>query len=138
MVNCIEKLFQGQHCTMLFNNVLFTIHPKNQTCQKSQQLESNSINTKTSELISSLYPKNKSLHLLFNILLNHQLINDELFFVDFPSIHIADFCSFVNNRFSKKEQVKSEFIKLCKYLQQKNLKFPRISIKNPIAQKMLT
>jgi hypothetical protein len=123
---------------MFVNRAIYVIHKKNVPCQKPElESKSNDIDDQVIAFLTQMYPKNKSIQLFFNVLLKHRLINEDLFFIDFPHIHIADFCSFLNNRFSKKEQISNDLQRLCKYLHKKKLKFPRISIKNPIAQKML-
>ena len=127
---------------MFTNNEKFTIHKFNKPCN----LQPNDNTIKSDNLIikdqidnflSISYPKNKSLHLIFNIFLKHNLINDDLFFKMIPNIHIADFCSFINNRFDKDTKPNKEMIKLCKYLQTQSIRFPKVAIKNPVAQKLL-
>ncbi len=77
------------------------------------------VNTAISDFIQSTYPKQKYLKIVANIFEKHNLVNDDLFLVNFTDIHLADFCSFTNNKFDKKENVR--MIKLCKYIQtQKN------------------
>jgi hypothetical protein len=39
--------------------------------------------------------------MVFKILQPLNLIDNNLFFTSFPNIHVADFCSFINNKFEK-------------------------------------
>lgn len=139
MINCVEQLFLGKQATMFLNNERFVIHKINKYCTALQ-------NTTTPPepeqdihaFITTTFPKHKFLPLVVTQLNQHQLVNKStMVFQPFPNIHIADFCSFINNTFGKLEKTESKFIKLCKYLQSKGLLFPKISIKNPVAQKYL-
>jgi hypothetical protein len=141
LINNFEQLFIGKLTTMFASQQKFVIHRDNSPCG----LQPNSIQSKQTivehdvyDFLVQTYPKNKTIRLIFKIMLKHELINDNLFFVDFPNIHIADFCSFINNKFGNKETTPVIMIKFCKYLTSLKLRFPRISIKNPIAQNMLT
>jgi hypothetical protein len=73
--------------------------------------------------------------MVFKILQPLNLIDNNLFFTSFPNIHVADFCSFINNKFEKNGGTDQKFIKLCKFLRSNQIKFPKIAIKNPVAQK---
>jgi hypothetical protein len=88
------------------------------------------------DFIAKTYPKQKYLPLVFSILEKHNLIDDNLFFIPFQ-LHVADVCAFLNNRFGKILTTDLRYIKLCKFLQSHKIKFPKISIKNPVAQKYL-
>jgi hypothetical protein len=122
---------------MYYNKTKFIIHPINKSCTISSKPSStNNIEFQIKNFIDTSYPKNKVIHLVFNVLRKHNLINDDLFFIKFPNIHVADFVSFINNRFGKKEKTDSNMLKLCKYLQTYN--FPRIALKNPVAINYLT
>lgn len=143
MINAVGKLFSGQTTTMFTNNITFTIHKASKHCpinssstSKSQQKPS--LDEKIQQFLTTMYPKNKTLHLVFQILSNSNLINEELFFYDFPTLHVADFCSFINNRFSKPENIDNRILKLCKFLQSNKIRFPKMCIKNPLALTMLT
>ena len=121
---------------MFANKQLFIIHPADQDCaQPSQSEEDTESSTAVSDFILSVYPKQKFLKIVATILEKHNLVNDDLFFLSFPKIHLADFCAFINNRFNKKSNVL--LTKLCKFLQSKNIKFPNICIKNVFAKKYL-
>jgi hypothetical protein len=93
------------------------------------------VNTAVSDFIESTYPKQKYLKIVAKILEKHNLVNNDLFFVNFPDIHLADFCSFINNKFDKKENAR--LIKLCKFIQTQKIRFANVCIKNSRAKKYL-
>lgn len=130
---------------MFANQQKFIIHNMKESCDLSisndvnqNETNFNDIENQVNKFLQDSYPKNKMLPLVMKILLNHTMIDSDLFFVQFNNIHIADFCSFINNRFGKKEQTNPSMFKLCKFIQNKAIRFPKIAIKNPIAQKLLT
>jgi hypothetical protein len=141
MINYVDKLFQGLSATMFVNNEKFAIHPIDQPCS----LENNNISlegefpiqNQVHDFLVNTYPKNKLLPLVFSNLVKNNLIDSDLFFIDFPKIHIADFCTFINNRFGKKNKFNVQLLKLCKFIRSKQIKFPSICIKNPIARQAL-
>jgi hypothetical protein len=141
LINNIEQLFLGNQATMFATQQKFIIHRDNESCEQDSDnkivVTSNVINDNVYEYLNQTFPKNKNIHLVFKILLKHNLIDDTLFFSNFKNIHIADFCSFINNRFGKKETTNVNMVKLCKYLNNLKIRFPKISIKNPVAQNML-
>lgn len=137
LINCVDKLFLGHQTTMFANQQKFVIHSDRTTCHSNADSEDSGIQKDLDDFAQKTYPKNKTLHLVFKPLLANNLINDCLFFTHFPSIHIADFCSFINNRFYKND-VKDIMLKLCKYMQKINIKIPKVAIKNPVAIKLLT
>jgi hypothetical protein len=96
---------------------------------------SDTSNMSVLDFINSTYPKQKFLKIVANILVKHNLINNELFFKEFHNIHVADFCAYINNRFEKQENTR--LVKLCKMLQNKNIKFPHVCIKNLTARRYL-
>ena len=123
---------------MFLNKDIFVIHKLNKPCGRVESQENVvPINEDVLTFISSTYPKQKFLPLFFKILLQNKLIDSQMFIDKFQNIHIADLCTFINNTFGKIEKTEVRFIKLCKYLQSLNLKFPKISVKNPVAQKYL-
>ena len=88
---------------MFVNNERYVIHLQNELCgQASSTIESEipPIKQQLSDFIVMNYPKQKFLNIIFNMLIIHILINDDLSFSDFSTVHIADFFSFINNRFS--------------------------------------
>jgi hypothetical protein len=138
----VDKLFQGLPATMFVNNEKFVIHPINQPCQienpDDELFETESaIQSQVQDFIVNTYPKNKFLPIVFNNLVKNNFIDSDLFFHEFPSIHIADFCTFINNRFGKKNKANVQLLKLCKFIRSKHLKFPSICLKNPIARQAL-
>jgi hypothetical protein len=136
IINKVDNLFTTvQKAIMFANKEQFVIHRADQTCQSETNTDVPSIVEQLNEFAHVNYPKQKFLQIVFKILAKNELINDEMFFVNFSNIHLADFCSFINNRFDKKEN--TNMTKLCKYIQSKLLKFPNICIKNPLAKKYL-
>jgi hypothetical protein len=121
---------------MFSNKEKFIIHKNDESCKSSQTQEENpndSLQSAVIEFIKNTYPKQKYLTLVFKIMNTHNLIDANLFFIAFPNLHVADVCAFFNNRFDK--NIDSRFIKFCKFLRQKKIRFPKVAIKNPIAQK---
>lgn len=139
IINTVEQLFNGKKATMFVNKERFVIHKANQTCTPKQIITPPhgevSIQTNITQFIETNYPKQKFLSIVFDILAKQNLINDDLIFVDFPNIHVADFSSYINNRFDKNNN--NRLIGLCKFLQKKNIKFPIVCIRNPLARKYL-
>lgn len=144
----MDQLFKGSSATMFANNEQFTIHPLDQPCSLANITTSSSLNdTANSEesigdqvqnFVINTYPKNKFLPLVFKNLVKHNLIDSDLFFIDFPTIHLADFCAFINNSFgNKKTKSNSLLLKLCRFIRTKHIKFPVICIKNPVARQAL-
>ena len=135
-------MFQNQKVTMFANKETYVIHRSNKFCQPMNNQELTATNQlENSQLeildyIKSTFPKQKHLILAFNIFFKHNLIDSSLYFTVVP-VHFADVCRFLNNPFGKIETTDALFIKLCKYLHTKKIKFPKISIKNPVAQKFL-
>jgi hypothetical protein len=143
LINCVDQLISGKPTTMLTSQQKFIIHPDNQPCSltsyasSSVSNESEIIKNEIEDYLQTSYPKNKHLFWVFKILLSHDMINSSLFFKMLPNLHVADFCTFLNNKFDKPEKVNHDMIKFCKYLQKNSIKLPRITVKNPIAQKLL-
>jgi hypothetical protein len=139
LINKVDCLLKGKKTIMFINNEKFYIHKVNEFCAPAAaSLADNPIeNDNVVTFVKNMYPKQKYLILAFEIMHNHQLIDSNLFFVQFPNLHVADVCAFLNNRFGKSESTDPRFIKLCKFLHQKKIKFPKVAIKNPVAQKLL-
>lgn len=140
MINTVDQLFQNKSVNMFANKELYLIHPQSQPCANASDNNDKSNTTekhKGLEFVTSMYPKQRFLPLLCETLFTHNLIDEQLYFVSAKNIHLADFISFINNRFSKGSTVDMKYIKLCKYLQSNDIRFPRVSIKNPLAQKYL-
>ena len=139
LINKVDNLFKGHKAIMFSNKTSYVIHPKNQPCgisSNSSLLDSPiSSSDQVTDFIRLTYPKQKYLSLIFNILNPYNLIDSNLFFKEFPNIHVADFCAFINNRFGKTPTTDARFVKLCKFFQLNQIKFPKIAIKNPVAQK---
>jgi hypothetical protein len=135
---------------MFVNNERFTIHLSDQPCSQENRPDLNesvefkdTIGDQVQDFIVHSYPKNKFLPLVFKNLIKHDLIDADLFFVNFPAIHVADFCAFINNSFgggsssSKNNKTNGLLLKLCKFIRTKHIKFPLICIKNPVARQAL-
>ena len=149
LINCIETLFQTDKtgaATMFVNDTVYVIHPADELCVKadanasaSSNISSDnvSIQDKMNEFFLTAYPKNKILPLVFKNIVAKQLVDHDLFFVKYPSVHVADFCSFINNKFGKESSSNVTYIKLCKFLKAQAIKFPHIIVKNPIARPLL-
>jgi hypothetical protein len=141
VINCVEQLLVNKPATMFVNHNLFIIHPVNQKCKTElPQLETKTVpfQQQITDFIQLYYPKQKFMNFVFNILTKHKLLNEDLLFIDFPDIHVADFCSQINNPFNKsKKKNNSKLYKLFKHLRQKKIKFPVVCIKNPSAQTFL-
>jgi len=137
IINKVENLFNAtQRAVMFANKETFIIHRADQDCSHSSgSNDETTDHTLVSDFVQSTYPKQKYLKIVATILEKHDLINEDLFFIQFDNIHLADFLSFINNRFDKKKN--TNLIKLCKVLQTKNIKFPNVCIKNPVAKKYL-
>lgn len=138
LINCVDKLFLGLETTMFANHQKFVIHSQHKACSSNTTTVTSNIQQDLDDYAKNTYPKNKTLHLVFKPMLEHDLINTNLFFKQFPTIHVADFCSFINNRFYKNETGNAQMIKLCKYMQKKKIRFPKIAIRNPVAIKLFT
>jgi hypothetical protein len=141
MINYAEQLFSENKAIMFANQEIFVIHNANETCENknsNQSSDDNSILNECKAFLTCSYPKNKVLPLIIKILINNNLINEDLFFTLYPNIHIADFLSFINNKFGKKDTYDPSMLKLCKFLNGQSIRFPKIALKNPEAQKLLS
>jgi hypothetical protein len=100
IINRVENLFNDTKRAIMFaNKQTFLIHDAEQDCsQASGSTEDKTDNTTVSDFIESTYPKQKYLKIVAKILEKRNLINDDLFFLNFTDIHLADFCSFINNK----------------------------------------
>ena len=107
--------------------------------EDNNSANSSSVDNEVKAFIQNTYPKNKILPLVFNILLKKELIEDTLFFTHFPRIHVADFSAFILNRFKDDtKKIDTHMLGFLKYLNKLGVKFPKICIKNPRAQKYIT
>jgi len=121
---------------MFINKQLFVIHEIDQNCSQQSGSSQEPSNNHVTDFISVTYPKQKYLALVGKILEKHNLINDDLFFVDFNDVHIADFISFINNRFDKQKE-NPRLTKLCKFMQSKRIRLANVCVKNNKAKKYL-
>ena len=137
MINCVDFLFSGKTTTMFANHEKYIIHKKKDLCASSETIQQSKIDDELNKFLALTYPKNKTIPIVLNILSKKNLINEDLFFNDFLDIHVADFCSFLNNRFGEKNKNPVKMIKFCKYLNNLSIKIPKLAIKNPVAYKIL-
>lgn len=136
LINCVENLFKDKTVTMFANQEKYIIHSAQQPCESQKSPDSN-VKAECYTFINDTYPKNKLLPVVVKILTNHSLLDENLFFIPFPRIHLADFCSYINNKFDKNSKPDPLMFKLCKYLQNQKIKLPKIAVKNPAAHKYL-
>jgi hypothetical protein len=137
LINQVDKLFIGEKVIMFSNGEQFVIHKASQTCAADGIADIQPQHSSVQAFVKETYPKQKHLVLIFDILEKHNLFDDNLFCIPFPNIHVADMCAFFLNRFYKNDNADGRYIKFCKFLQKKGVKLPKISIKNPYAQKLL-
>ena len=122
---------------MFSNEQVFVIHPKHTPCSRKEIASpDNTIQQNITDLLQNTYSKQKLLPLVFKLIVKKNLIDDNLFFIQF-NIHVADFISFINNRFGKINTTEGRFLKLAKHLQTLQLKLPKAAVKNPVAAKFL-
>jgi hypothetical protein len=139
LINKVDCLLRGKKTNMFSNNDKFIIHKVNEFCAPvlPELAENVGDNDTVLTFVKNMYPKQKYLILVFEIMHSHDLIDSNLFFKQFPNLHVADVCSFFNNRFGKSDTTDPRYIKLCKFLHQKKIRLPKVAIKNPVAQKFL-
>ena len=144
VINKVDSFFtrSSEIITMFASKQEYVIHLSTDTCGTSSLEDNNimsqNIKSEIENILRTMYPKQKCLTILSNILLKHNAINDELCFNDKANIHILDFIRFINNTFDKHIKPDSNMLHLCKQLQKQNIKFPLACIKNPMARKYLT
>ena len=138
LINQIDLLFSKSTVTMFAENKTFVIHQQGvECCCEKTSIETDMTSTQLEDYISHSYPKQKFLKIIANILVKKDLLNSDLYFIDNEKVHVADFISFIINRFDKNNKPDARIVKLCKTLAHKNVKFPNVSIKNPQAKKLL-
>lgn len=139
LINCVDKLFKDQVTTMFANQETYVIHNATHTCGTDENKnEPSKTLDECYRFLKDSYPKNQILKVVVKILIQNNLLNENLFFKLFPRIHLADFCSHINNKFDKKFPPDKNMLKLCKYLQNQKINFPLKAVKNPMVQKYLT
>lgn len=147
LINCVDQLLLPSSTTpwavtMFANQKVYVIHEENELCRDNQQNQkelttTTDVQREINLFLAQTYPKNKTLPMVFQILSKRNIINDDLFFTDFPQLHVADICTFLNNRFGEKQKINSGLVKFCKYIKNLGIKIPKIAIKNPVALKLL-
>lgn len=141
LINNVQQLFDRTctNVTMFTNQQEFVIHPLDQLCGPSDSTNNpaQSISSDVNDLLLTLYPKQKSLHLVTKSLLKKNALDQDLCFRDEPNVHLADFLRFINNKFDKSEKPETQMLRLCKQLQLHNIRFAYACIKNPIAKRYL-
>ena len=93
----------------------FDFHSVDHRCGLQQESLSSHSKHDVFDFIKTMYPKQKVLTLVFDIITQHNLIDEQLYFVQFQHVHIADFCTFINNKYGKFQSTDTRFIKLCIY-----------------------
>jgi len=135
-INQVDLLFSGQPTEMFVQNKIYTIHLYDQPCgQLSSSSNTSSLADSITLFLKSNYPKQKFLPLIFDNLLQKDLIDNDFYFKNHRHVHILDFIRFINNRFfDKNEKPNAPLQKLIKSLQIQNVRFPNACINNPIAK----
>lgn len=141
IINLVDQLFLGHSATMFANGEKYVIHSENYLCNlptsSVENIPLQQIERDVKEYLLSVYPKNKNMYLVSTIVLKNNILDQNLFFTNTKNIHFADFCSYINNKFDSPDKTNSMLLKFCKQLQKQQIKFPKVAIKNPIAQKIL-
>jgi len=123
---------------MFLQNRLYTIHLSGETCGQTQAMPTISVLSDTVKtFLKTNYPKQKLLGLVFDILLQKGLVNNDLYFVDQATVHIIDFIRFINNKFDKNDKPPANIRALLKTLQSKDVRLPNACVNNPVAKKVL-
>jgi hypothetical protein len=121
---------------MFVQKTIYIIHEKNKPCGLSTNAHnSSSLLDSIKQFLITNYPKQKLLVLVFETLVQKDLINNDFYFKNHEHVHIIDFIRFINNRFDKNEKLTTPLQKLIKYLQTNNVRFPNACINNPLAKK---
>jgi hypothetical protein len=139
LINKVDCLLKGEPVTMLLAGEKFIIHKFSEPCDLHENNNNDpnynsNISHPANDFVAKTYPKQKYLSLAIDILNRNNLIDHNLYFIHFPNMHLVDVCAFFNNRFGKHKTTDAKLIKLCKFLKKKQIKFPKVSIKNPVAQ----
>lgn len=137
LINQVDLLFEGGLVNMFAQNQIFSIHPANIICGQSTSSSTNSLTNSLQEFLKTNYPKQKLLTLIFEPLLEKNLINNNLYFTVDNNVHIVDFIRFLNNRFEKNDKPPTHLKLLVKTLQQENIRFPVTCVNNPLAKRLL-
>lgn len=144
VINKVDSFFIRPHETikMFSGSQEYVIHLSTELCRSSNP-EDNHITTQNikleiEQILQTMYPKQKYLTIVTNILIKNGAINNDLYLVDSPNLHIIDFFRFINNTFDKNIKPDAHMLQLCKQLQRKRIKFPIACIKNPIARKYIS
>jgi len=138
LINKIDCLLKGEKVNMFLGGEKYIIHKLSEPCDLlpiEQNVNINDDIHPAKEYVNSTYPKQKHLKFAIDIIERNNLIDHNLYFIAFPDLHLADVCAFFNNRFKNKKSTDPRIIKLCKFIQTSKIKFPKVSIKNPVAQK---
>lgn len=141
IINRCEQLFEHKSVQMFSNKSIYVLHEKNTVCGKEREPDSEQfdpVNQELLEFVKETYKNPKHLKILANILSKKKLINNELCFVFNDQIHVADFFSYINNRFDKNDKPTDvRIFKLCKMFKENKIKLPYSCIKNIAARKYL-
>ncbi len=142
VINKIDSFFTRPHenIKMFASKQEYVIHLSTELCGTSNSEDNNITNIKleVEKLLHTLYPKQKYLTIVTNILIKKEAINSDLYLKDNPNLHIIDFIRFINNTFDKNFKPDANMLQLCKQFQRKQIKFPIACIKNPVAKKYIS
>jgi hypothetical protein len=123
---------------MFVQNTIFTIHPADRPCGQPPSIqETSSLTDSIRAFLKTNYPKQKLLQLVFDTLLQKDLINDDLYFKGHENVHIIDFIRYILNRFDRNDKPNPNIKHLLKTLQLNNVRLPNACVNNPIAKKIL-
>lgn len=136
IINNSDLLLEGSSTTMFAQNQIFTIHLQNNPCSQPT-LPTNNIVDSVNNFLSTNYPKQKLLPLVFEPLIKKNFISDNFYFTNHENVHIIDFIRWINNRFDKNEKPPPQLKMLIKNLQAEKIRIPTACVQNPIAKRLL-
>jgi len=80
----------------------------------------------------------KLLPIVFDILIDNNMINDQFYFVDHPEVHILDFIRYINNRFTpENDKPPIQISKLLKSFSSLGVRLPQACVLNQTARKYI-
>lgn len=125
---------------MFSQNTLFTIHLSTELCGQpsTTQAPSYPLRESVKLFLSNNYPKMKLLPIVFDILIDNNMINDQFYFVDHPEVHILDFIRYINNRFTpENDKPPIQISKLLKSFSSLGVRLPQACVLNQTARKYI-
>lgn len=138
LINNSDVLLDGHSTTMFYQNQVFTIHPQEKPCgQPTTSPLPSSLAESIHHFLQTNYPKQKLLTLVFDPLIQKDLINENFYFKINENVHIIDFIRWLNNRFDKNEKPPNPLKPIIKTLQIEKIRFPHACVLNPVAKRLL-